>query len=211
MHRILNAYSMLRKIKHKIRHQYKKFKLRMMVGSIPLRIVIGASGVFSKGWIPTDIEQLNLLKLEDWRRYFQPDSIDAILAEHVWEHLSESAAYQAAKNCFFFLKPSGYIRVAVPDGYHPSLDYRKAVEPGGSGSGSDDHKALYNYRSLTHIFESAGFEVKLLEYFDEKGIFHRKDWHDEDGLINRSSKHDKRNFDGKLNYTSIIIDALKVK
>jgi predicted SAM-dependent methyltransferase len=133
------------------------------------------------------------------------------LAEHVWEHLTEKEAYQAAKNCFLFLKPSGYIRVAVPDGYHPSLDYIKAVEPGGSGLGSDDHKVLYNYRTLAHILESADFEVKLLEYFDEEGKFHIEDWHDDDGLITRSSKYDERNIDGRLNYTSIIIDAFKVK
>lgn len=211
MNRIMDGYNMLRKIKHNIEHKYKNIKLKMMSRLIPLRIVIGTMGVYQKGWIPTDIEQLNLLRLEDWRRYFQANSIDAILAEHVWEHLTESEAYQAAKNCFIFLKPSGYLRVAVPDGYHPSLDYIKAVEPGGSGSGSDDHKVLYNYKTLAHIFESAGFEVNLLEYFDEGGIFHIKDWHDGDGLINRSSKYDKRNIDEKLNYTSIIIDALKAK
>ena len=211
MNRIMNGYDMLRKFKHKIRHQYKKFKLITMLRSSPLRIVIGAGGVYQKGWIPTDIEQLNLLRLEDWRRYFKPDSIDAILAEHVYEHLTENEAYQAAKNCFLFLKPTGYIRVAVPDGYHISLDYIKAVEPGGSGSGSDDHEVLYNYRTLAHVFESAGFEVNWLEYFDEGGTFHIKDWHEDDGLINRSSKYGKRNSDGRLNYTSIIIDALKAK
>jgi predicted SAM-dependent methyltransferase len=203
----MNVYGMLRNIMHK----YRKIKLKMMTRSVPLKIVIGASGVFQKGWIPTDKGQLNLLRLEDWHRYFQPDSVDAILAEHVWEHLTESEAYQAARNCFIFLKPSGYLRVAVPDGYHPALDYIKAVEPGGSGSGSDDHRVLYNYRTLAHIFESADFGVNLLEYFDEEGEFHRKDWHADDGLINRSSKYDKRNIDGRLNYTSIIIDALKAQ
>ena len=207
MNIIINCYSILKKIMHK----FKNNQLRKMARSTPLKIVIGASGVFQKGWIPTDIGQLNLLKIEDWRRYFQPDSIDAILAEHVWEHLSESEAYQAAKNCFFFLKPSGYIRVAVPDGYHPSSDYIKAAEPGRSGISFQGHKVLYDYRTLTHMFESAGFEVNLLEYFDEEGTFHIKDWHEEDGLINRSSKYDKRNIDGRLNYTSIIIDALKTK
>ena len=204
---IRNCYGALKIIIY----TYKKIKLRKMARSIPLKIIIGAGGVFQEGWIPTDIGQLNLLRLEDWRRYFQPDSIDAILAEHVWEHLTESEAYQAAKNCFLFLKPSGYIRVAVPDGYHPSLDYIKDAKPGESGISYQGHKVLYDYRTLTHVFESAGFEVNLLEYFDEEGIFHINDWHVEDGFIKRSSKYDKRNIDGRLNFTSIIIDALKAK
>jgi hypothetical protein len=69
---IINGYGMLKKI---IKYKLKDIKLKKMARSTPLRIVIGASGVFQKGWIPTDIEQLNILRLEDWRRYFQPDSI----------------------------------------------------------------------------------------------------------------------------------------
>jgi predicted SAM-dependent methyltransferase len=198
-------YTLTKIIKYKIKDIILKKRTRLPT----LKIVIGASGVFQKGWIPTDIEQLNLLKLEDWHRYFRPDSIDAILAEHVWEHLKANEAYQAAQNCFIFLKPSGYIRLAVPDGYHPCLDYIKAVEPDGSGLGADDHKVLYNHQTFVHLFESAGFEVKLLEYFDETGKFHFEDWHDDDGLITRSSKYDERNIDGELNYTSLIIDAFK--
>ena len=207
MNIISKGYGILKKITH----TYRKYKLKKMARSIPLKIVVGASGSFQKGWIPTDIKELNLLQLEDWHSYFQPDSIDAILAEHVWEHLTESEAHQAAKNCFLFLKPFGYMRVAVPDGYHPSSDYIKIAEPGESGINFQGHKVLYDYRTLAHVFESAGFEVNLLEYFDEEGTFHIKDWHVDDGLINRSSQYDKRNIDGKLNYTSIIIDALKPK
>ena len=71
--------------------------------------------------------------------------MDAILAEHVWEHLDCFAAIVAAQNCFKYLKPGGYIRVAVPDGWHPDKDYIDYVKPGGWGAGSDDHHVLYTY------------------------------------------------------------------
>jgi predicted SAM-dependent methyltransferase len=57
---------------------------------------------------------------DTWKFFFQESSLDAILAEHVWEHLSLNEASIAAKNCFKYLKHGGYVRVAVPDGYHPS-------------------------------------------------------------------------------------------
>lgn len=53
------------------------------------------------------------------------------------------------------------------------------------------------------------FKVRLLEYFDGKGLFYRQDWSPEQGTIHRSERFDERNMDGRLAYTSIIIDALK--
>jgi hypothetical protein len=49
----------------------------------PLRIVVGAGGLFDPGWIPTDVDVLDILDERHWRRLFRENSIDAILAEHV--------------------------------------------------------------------------------------------------------------------------------
>jgi predicted SAM-dependent methyltransferase len=193
----------------RMRHKIIAWKIQIRAIRKPLKIVIGAGGIYNPGWLATDIEHLNILVQEDWNKYFKANSIDAILAEHVWEHLTLDEAYLAAKNCYYYLKSSGYIRVAVPDGLHVSLKYINSVKPGGSGLGSDDHKVLYNYKTLSNVFKSAGFSVKLLEYFDEQGIFHQTEWNPENGLIQRSSKYDERNKEGQLNYTSIIIDATK--
>lgn len=196
-----------------IRNYFHKFnsdrRLRNLAKQYPLRIVVGAGGVCQKGWIPTEIEQVNLLDTRSWDKYFTINSIDAILAEHVWEHLTEQEALEAARNCFKYLKSLGYIRIAVPDGFMPSIDYIDYVKPGGTGAGSDDHKVLYNYATFSKIFEAAGFEIELLEYYDEKGNFHYKEWNPDKGLITRSSKYDERNRQGRLNYTSIIMDARK--
>lgn len=184
-------------------------KLKIGTKKNHIRIVVGAGLNYDKGWIPVEISRLNIVRNTDWGKIFTVDSIDAILAEHVWEHLSPDDAYQAARNCFQYLKHGGYIRIAVPDGYHPDSDYIEWVKPGGKGEGSEDHKVLYDHHSLSELFQKSGFRVNLLEYFDEQGKFHSNDWSAENGRIRRSAKYDIRNRNGHLKYTSLILDAYK--
>ncbi len=183
-------------------------ELRRLGRRAERRIVVGSSGVAQPGWLATEIDFLDLLDPADWR-HIAEDSLDAILAEHVWEHLSEEQAPVAAARCFRHLRPDGYLRLAVPDGYHPDPVYRRAVEPGGTGLGADDHKVLYTYETLSNLLAAAGFDVDLLEYFDENGVFHCREWDPRDGLIHRSKRFDERNSDGSLRYTSIVVDARK--
>lgn len=89
-------------------------------------------------------EHLSLLREPDWAYHFKSNPVDAILAEHVWEHLDCFGAIMAAQNCFKYLKPGGYMRVAVPDGWHPDKDYIDCVKPGGWEAGSKDHHVLYH-------------------------------------------------------------------
>jgi predicted SAM-dependent methyltransferase len=175
----------------------------------PLRIVVGAGGVFDPGWIPTEVEFLNLLKPGDWAKYFRPNLIDAILAEHVWEHLAPVQGIKAAALCYQYLRPGGYLRVAVPDGLHPEPNYIQRVRPGGTGQGAEDHKVLYDYQTLRRVFQPVGFKVKLLEYFDHQGVFHFIHWNHFDGMIRRSSRFDSRNANHHLAYTSLILDCEK--
>ena len=175
----------------------------------PLRIVLGASAHFPPGWIATEFAFLDLLNPDHWRRFFASGSIDAMLAEHVWEHLTEEEGARAAALCLVYLRPGGHLRVAVPDGCHPDDAYREHVRPGGSGAGADDHKVLFTHRSLQAMFDQVGFDTRLLEYFDESGTFHGKDWDTRDGFVHRSRRFDPRNQEGTLRYTSIILDAVK--
>ena len=184
-------------------------KLKALADASPCRVIIGSAGISDEGWIPTEVEYLDLCKEDQWRHYFKESSIDAILAEHVWEHLSPREGLTAAKTCYRFLRPGAYLRVAVPDGYHPNQLYIDAVKPHGYGAGSEDHKVLFTYRSLAQLFESVGFQVMVYEYFDEYGKFHEQYWDERKGLIRRSKKGDPRNNGNQLNYTSIIADAVK--
>ena len=173
------------------------------------KIVIGANNMFQKDWIPVEINVLNILKAKDWKRYFIPNTIDAILAEHVWEHLTPKEGVIAAAFCYTYLKPGGYLRLAVPDGYHNNFLYLAQVKPDGSGPGSGDHKVLYTYKKLEYLLKYVGFAIKRLEYFDEHHRFHFTDWKKKDGFIRRSKRYDERNTKHALLYTSLIVDAIK--
>jgi predicted SAM-dependent methyltransferase len=181
----------------------RELRARVASGG-PRRVVIGASGVFEPGWIPTDAQQLNLLRAETWAEFFEPESIDALLAEHVWEHLSVEEGRRAAETCYRYLKPGGLLRVAVPDGLHPDPAYRDYIKPGGPGGGEvGGHKVAYTYRQLQEVFQSAGFETQLLEYHDEQGQPHARAWETDAGMIHRSQRFDARGL------VSIVLDASK--
>lgn len=173
------------------------------------RIVVGAGRTSYRGWAGTDRGTLDITQRAAFARYWQPGTREAFLAEHVWEHLTASQAVRANANCFEFLRPGGWLRIAVPDGLHPDPDYRRAVMPGGHGAGAHDHKVLYDYRLLRDMLEQAGYRVTLLEYWDEDGEFHHSPWHSDAGHVRRSHAHDRRNHGGVLRYTSLIVDAAK--
>lgn len=199
----------LRHCRHAPRLYAQQRALRALADSEPRRMVIGSSGTSFEGWVSTDREVIDLLRESTWTTYFKPDFLDAILAEHVWEHLSSDDALRSARTCYRFLRPGGHLRVAVPDGFHPDPAYIEAVRPGGSGSGADDHKLLYNHVSFSDLFASVGFDVRLYEYFDETGEFHFSEWNPADGMIQRSKRFDSRNSSASLPYTSIVMDAVK--
>ena len=187
-------------------------RIRKAVAASPAqRIVIGAGSKQPPGWLPTQIEFLNLLEPAQWESFFQPDSLQAMLAEHVWEHLTPEEGAQAARTCYRFLRPGGYLRVAVPDGLHPDPEYHEWVKVGGASpmQVANDHKVLYTHDTLRALFESAGFRVDLYEYFDEAGTFHFHDWDERAGKIWRSKRFDRRNAGGTLRFTSIVLDAVK--
>ena len=175
----------------------------------PVRLVIGASTRRLPGWHHTDQRYLDLVKPADWHRLFRPGTLAGLCAEHVWEHLTPDAALVAARTCHTFLAPGACLRVAVPDGLHPDPAYIDGARPGGTGGGAADHQVFYDYRSLSQVFEAVGFRTELLEYYDETGTFHRKDWTDERGHVTRSARYDSRNQGGRLVYTSVILDAVK--
>jgi predicted SAM-dependent methyltransferase len=211
----------LRPLAYKIVSRTRRFRNRTLGPTLlrhwlqrgkPLRFVIGAAGKGNPGWFSTDEQFLDLTRRDQWASYFSPGSISALMAEHVWEHMTPEEAEVAASIVFDYLRPGGYFRVAVPDGFHPDPTYQEGIRVGGAlpGQHSNDHKVLYTYATLRAHFERAGFVVTPYEYFDEKGVFHYAPWHPRDGFIRRSRDHDKRNRRGNpLVYTSIVLDAVK--
>ena len=201
-----NVIRIAKSYKKDIKHAYHDKSLRQAIKTSPLRIVIGSSGVFEPGWIPTNSDQLNLLHQESWDLYFRHESIEALLAEHVWEHLTVAEGKTAAAICYRYLKHGGYLRIAVPDGLFPCAQYQEYIGVGGKGGGGEigGHKVVYTYRTLSETLESAGFTVTLLEYHDELGNLHLNEWRPEDGMIHRSRRFDSRGA------VSIVADAKKI-
>lgn len=86
----------------------------------PLQVILGAGTQAYDGWISTNKEELDLLCPQDWQLSFDARLTDAFLCEHVWEHLTEAEGREAAKLCYKYLKPGGYLRCAVPDANFPN-------------------------------------------------------------------------------------------
>ena len=174
-----------------------------------IKIVVGAGKTKYKGWFNTDIDTLDVTNEDDFIKYFYKKKIKNILAEHVLEHLNYDELNLMTMNFFKYSDKNINIRIAVPDGFHSDVNYINKVKPGGSGEGAHDHKHLFNYKTLSELFEKRGFNAELIEYWDDAGNFHTRYKNDDNGYITRSFVNDERNKNGKPNYTSLIIDFSK--
>lgn len=190
-----------------------------------MKIIVGASPNYhipQEGWLSLKQSDLDITDAQNWRRLFAPASLDAILAEHVFEHLEPCGAVKAAGLCYQYLKRGGYLRIAVPDGLHTQAPYIEWVRPQGTGEkflsyfrtrAEVEHKILFNYQTLARLLRSVGFRVRLLEWFDERGQFHKQAWRSVDGDIRlahgRFWSETISMFVG-AQYTSLIVDAVKL-
>lgn len=174
-----------------------------------INLIIGAGPFNIKGWFSTDIVTLDVTNKNHFKKYFMDKKINKILAEHVLEHLTDEDLELMVKHLYKYSADDINIRIAVPDGFHKDENYIREVKPGGTGTGADDHKHLFNYKSLSLIFEKQGFVSYLKEYWDEEGEFHTTYSNDDFGMIRRSFINDDRNKDKIPHYTSLIVDFKK--
>lgn len=172
----------------------------------PLNVVLGCGDTRFKGWFGTDQHILDVRAEQDWAALFREDSIDRLLAEHLFEHLSEDDCAISFRLCRRYLRPGGRLRVAVPDGYRLDPKYIADVAPP-----SDGHQVLFQIDLLGSHLVEAGFRIEPLEYFDANGEFHTRQWNPADGYVMRSSRFDRseRFLTDALGYTSLIVDAIK--
>jgi predicted SAM-dependent methyltransferase len=179
--------------------------------SEPIKLIVGAGGVVEPGWRSLEQEELDVTRPQQWFHHFVPSTVDAVFAEHVWEHLEPAEAELATHNAFFFLKPGGLLRLAVPDGLHPSPDYINWVRPGGVWN-PRDHKILFDYRSLSALLSAAGFEVRVREFWGETGAFYSELYNQTEGIVRRcawGSESAAISLAVGARYTSLVIDAIK--
>jgi YD repeat-containing protein len=193
--------------KSQLQRSRQQIQQQISVQHAPYKVIVGAGESQFTGWIATEYPALDITNPEDWQRYFTPQSIRRILAEHVLEHLTTEQLRQFLHAVRPYLTHDARIRIAVPDGFHPDPLYIEYVRPNGSGAGSDDHKVLYTCEMLSAEVKRAGFDCQLLEYYDTTGQFHRNEWDAADGFIERTDG--TRTLDGKqFSYTSLIVDCV---
>jgi predicted SAM-dependent methyltransferase len=183
---------------------------KLMAGySDPIRVIVGAGGTTQPGWLSLEENQLDIRDYYQWAERFAPSSIDAILAEHVLEHIPPTEAETAARNFFRFLKPGGYARIAVPDGYHPDPQYQFWTSPDGW---DPTHKWIPNVQTLSQLLARAGFIPTPLEYWTPDGQFIQQHWRQEDGPIGRcpgTLQNGLLSVFAGCDYTSLVVDAVK--
>ncbi len=190
-----------------------------------MRIIIGARGTSQPGWQSLERGQLDIRNPAQWANLFPANSLDAVLSEHVLEHLTYHEAVATARNVFDFLAPGGHWRVAVPDAKNPDPIYQDMCRPDGVGRqkfdlwnrifyGADEpgHKVHYSLASLSALLSSQGFRVQPLEFYDDAGRFWRARWSPDAGWIKRSSQSSFLLLDSLFSNcwnTSLIVDAVK--
>jgi predicted SAM-dependent methyltransferase len=187
-----------------------------------MKIIVGAGSVRRAGWLSLQQSDLDITDARAWSRLFGPNSLDAILTEHTLEHLTEREARAAVENFYAFLKVGGYVRCAVPDGLHTNARYLNWVAPDSPGErwlnqfrapGERPHVTLWNYRSLSMLFNGAGFRVQLQQWFDERGTLNVRPLNLDEGYIRRrfgAFYSDMLSLLSNSRYVSLIIDAVKI-
>jgi predicted SAM-dependent methyltransferase len=122
------------------------------------------------------------------------NSVDFIYSSHFFEHLFKDDALMLLKSCFEALKPSGTLRISIPDlAYAISLyEYGRKAEMlnnfffvEGKGNYFARHKYMYDYELIKESLEQAGFlditrcdyqkgktpDIHLLDVYPKESLF----------------------------------------
>lgn len=199
------------KLIYSLRVLKEKFRLANAIQSSrgDLKVIVGSTAARQVGWISSNYPLLDLTDSRMFAELFDSGTVSNFLADHALDYLSPEDFANAVNKTFEYLKQGGLLRITVPDGFDPDANYIDQSNLGGYGLGAGGHKVLYNYRTFSCLLENAGYKVRLLEWYDEQGIFHHENWDVDGGLIKRSMNNEPCIRDNPKAYTSLIIDASK--
>jgi predicted SAM-dependent methyltransferase len=145
-----------------------------LVSRSPLRLHLGSSRNLIPGWVNIDLVgdgadlSLNLLRPLP----FPDGTVEAIFHEHLLEHFDFAAALRLSRECYRLLKPSGSLRIVVPDAEEYVERYRRgdlapAHEPGVDRPTAliaaqeiffrFGHRSAYDFETLHLLLNTAGF------------------------------------------------------
>lgn len=179
-----------------------------------LRIIVGAAMTRQEGWYSTNEQWLDIANPDDWRRIFRGKALlTHVLAEHVFEHLTQDETREALALVARHTRPGGRIRIAVPDGYHPDPTYLRHVGIAGIGADAADHKQLLTCDSLMRFLEEAGFAAELKEGYRRDGQLVQLPLDQDLGAVVRSRSNAKT-MAGRAGWdfvdanTSLVVDGM---
>jgi predicted SAM-dependent methyltransferase len=180
-----------------------------------MKIIVGAALTSQPGWYSTNEQWLDITSEQDWQKIFRGKQLlTHVVAEHVFEHLTQDEAIRALHSIYRHMRPDGRVRIAVPDGFHPAKEYIRHVGVNGIGADASDHKQLLTMDALVSLIQEAGFIAEPLEGYSADGSLLQKNYDPEDGLIYRSRANPEniaeRNGWGFVDAnTSLIVDGVK--
>jgi predicted SAM-dependent methyltransferase len=190
----------------------KKLKKQLAAGQA--KVVIGAGGTTFAGWLSTDYPIVDFLNHTRIGAVFDDNSISEVLAEHVFEHFTIPQAVIALQAMWCVMVDGGRVRIAVPDGAHPGAHFAEkmfgawAIEK--QDNGYPGHYTAWTEPQLTRVLKASGFGAVALEWWDAERQFHYRSWDpNQGGPVARTLHNDRRNRDGGLNYTSLLVDAFR--
>jgi predicted SAM-dependent methyltransferase len=143
----------------------------------PLLLHLGSAGNRLDRWVNIDMLRpgRSLDLYWDLRRGipFGSGSVDAIFAEHLFEHLTLDDGIRLLSECRRVLAPSGVVRIGVPDldryvaSYLGDDDLIDIVRPGrptramalGEPFFLHGHRTMYDFETLQYALEKSGFDV----------------------------------------------------
>lgn len=128
-----------------------------------MKINLGCGGNILDGFLNYD-DDVDISKPLPWK----DNSIEFILAEHVFEHISPQDGLRFLDECRRILKPGGTLRLCVP-----VLD-ALTVEHGRDIVFNHGHAAAYTVNTLDHMLRLAGFRSFGPSMFKEQLDGHHK-------------------------------------
>jgi len=200
----------LRAVRKAVRYRYRRVAMaRAVARGRPMKIILGAAETGQEGWRSTNEQWLDITRAEDWAAVFGGRKLlTHVVAEHVFEHLTEEGARRALGHIRAHMLPHGRLRIAVPDGYHPDPVYLRHVGIAGIGDDAADHKQLLNVDSLSRMMREAGFETVQVEGYGADGRLFAQSWSPQDGYIWRSRQNSPQgSWDFVDAATSLIVDG----
>ena len=195
--------------------RYIKIKIYLKFTKNNINLIVGAALTTQRDWFSTNEEWLDVTNANHWNRLFNREKrIERILSEHVFEHLTINEMRVALRLIYDHMILGGTLRIAVPDGNHPSDIYRKHCGINGIGADANDHKQFLTFEKLSLEAEKCGFQCYLIEGYKANKKLVKKYFNNDRGRVIRTRNNllEEENKDGwyfEDANTSLIIDCLK--